>query len=150
LEAAANVKAQAAVEPAGIGRRTAAALIDLVLMIGLFLLFAAAIGTWDLEGSRQRIELRDWDFLLYVGTVLGYFFVAEGLTSRTIGKALCGLEVVDVGGGPPTTGQIAKRTPMRIIDFLPVFYLVGFVAIIANERNARLGDLVAKTAVIAR
>ncbi len=138
------------VTPATLGRRTAAALIDLVLMIGLFLLFAAAIGTWDLAGSTQRIALHDWDFLLYVGTVLGYFFVAEGMTSRTIGKALLGLEVVDVGGGPTTTGQTAKRTLMRIIDFLPAFYLVGFVAIVANERNARLGDLVAKTAVIAR
>jgi uncharacterized RDD family membrane protein YckC len=137
-------------EPAGLGRRTGAALIDLVLMIGLFLLFAKASGTWDLEGPTKRIELHGWDFIVYLVTLLFYYFAAEALTGRTIGKALQGLEVVDITGSHATPGQILKRTLMRLIDFLPVFYLVGFVAIIANERNARLGDLVAKTAVVDR
>ena len=136
--------------PAAPGRRTAAALVDLALMLALFALFAYAIGTWDMEGSRKRIELEGWDFVLYVGAVLAYFFILEAATRTSLGKALLGLWVADVGGGDPAPGQILRRTLMRIIDFLPALYLVGFVAILANERNARLGDLVAKTAVVRR
>ena len=136
------------VEPAGLGRRTAAALIDLLLMIGLFLLFAHEIGTWDTEGPQKRIALEDWDFGLYVLAVLLYYFALEALIERTLGKAMLSLHVSDLAGGRAGTGRIFKRTLMRIVDFLPLFYLVGFVAIIANERNARLGDLVAKTAVV--
>ena len=136
--------------PAPLGRRTAAALIDLVLMIGLFLLFARLIGTWDLEAPRKRIALENWDFLLYVTVVLGYYLAAEALFARTIGKAVFGLRVVDLGGGPARPAQIFNRTLLRIIEFLPALYLVGFVAALANERNARLGDLTAKTAVVAR
>ena len=138
------------VTPAGVGRRTAAALVDLVLMLGLGALFAYAIGTWDVEGSRKRIALEDWDFVLYVGAVLAYFFVLEATTRTSVGKALLGLRVADAGGGDPRPGQILTRTLMRVVDFLPVLYLVGFVAILANERNARLGDLAAKTAVVRR
>ena len=138
------------VTPAGVGRRTAAALVDLVLMLGLCALFAYAIGTWDVEGSRKRIALEDWDFVLYVGAVLAYFFILETTTGTSLGKALLGLRVADADGGDPGPGQILTRTLVRVVDFLPILYLVGFVAILANERNARLGDLAAKTAVVRR
>ena len=147
MEAAVHTTSPAA-EPAGVGHRTAAALVDLVLMIGLFLVFAKAIGTWDTQGPTKRIALHDWDFILYVTAVLLYYFALEALTRRTLGKAIFGLRVADMGGGHPSPGQVLGRTLMRLVDFLPVFYLVGFVAALANERNARLGDLVAKTAVV--
>jgi uncharacterized RDD family membrane protein YckC len=127
-----------------------AALIDVVLMLALFAAFAKAIGTWDLEGTQKKIALYDWDFALYVGAVLLYFFAAEALTRRTVGKAMLGLRVVAATGAPATTGQVLGRTAMRLIDFLPALYLLGLAAMLAGARNARLGDLVAKTAVVRR
>jgi uncharacterized RDD family membrane protein YckC len=135
--------------PASVGRRVAATLIDLVPLLALFALLAYTIGEWDLERPHRRIALRNEDFLLYLALVLAYYGVLEAAFGRTLGKAMLRLRVVRLDGSTPTTGQVAKRTLMRLLDFLPAFYLVGFVAAIANERNARLGDLVADTAVVA-
>ena len=52
-------------------------------------------------------------------------------------------------GSRPGAGQIATRTVLRLIDGI-FFYLVGFVAILATgHRRQRLGDLAAKTTVVA-
>jgi hypothetical protein len=43
---------------------------------------------------------------------------------------------------------IAVRTLLRIVDWLPALYLVGFIAMLATgERRMRLGDLAARTRV---
>ena len=136
--------------PAGVGRRAVAALIDVVLMLGLFAVFAKVIGTWDLEGAQKKIALYGSDFVLYVGAVLLYFFATEALIRRTVGKAMLGLRVVGAAGAPASIGQILGRTLMRLIDFLPALYLIGLAAMLASQRNARLGDLAAKTAVVRR
>ena len=39
----------------------------------------------------------------------------------------------------------AVRNIARIVDFLPVFYLVGTISIVATEHDQRLGDLAAGT-----
>jgi|GEM_PF-3040163 uncharacterized RDD family membrane protein YckC len=37
---------------------------------------------------------------------------------------------------------------MRIVDGLPVFYIVGLVAVAASRKHQRLGDMVANTLVV--
>jgi uncharacterized RDD family membrane protein YckC len=125
-----------------------AALIDFAPVAVIFLLVAATIGTWETGDGGTRIEVRNGAALVFILLVVGYHFLFEATFGATIGKLLVGLRVVEVTGRPATTSQMFGRNLMRIVDFLPVFYLVGFVAAVANERNARLGDLVAKTAVV--
>jgi uncharacterized RDD family membrane protein YckC len=40
------------------------------------------------------------------------------------------------------------RNVLRIVDFLPVLYLVGLVTVAVSQRNQRLGDLAAGTLVV--
>jgi hypothetical protein len=40
------------------------------------------------------------------------------------------------------------RNFLRIVDFLPAFYVVGVISILATNRNQRLGDLAAGTLVV--
>src|SRR5207249_2585575 len=40
------------------------------------------------------------------------------------------------------------RNLLRLIDFLPAFYALGVVVMIADPRSRRLGDLVAHTMVV--
>jgi uncharacterized RDD family membrane protein YckC len=136
--------------PATVGRRVSATLLDFVPAIVLFFVLAKAIGTWQTSGGQVRFELKNGDFLVYVALILVYYFVFELLYGRTPGKMALGLAVVDVNGGKPGVGQLVGRTLMRIIDFLPTLYLVAFITTLATDRNARLGDLVAKTAVVQR
>jgi hypothetical protein len=40
------------------------------------------------------------------------------------------------------------RNFLRIVDFLPAFYVVGVISILVTSRNQRLGDLAAGTLVV--
>jgi uncharacterized membrane protein SpoIIM required for sporulation/uncharacterized RDD family membrane protein YckC len=138
---------------AGIGTRGAAALIDLLLM---FVLMGTLLyGTVSLP--KLVPSLRDFDggwltAVIILGQFLiiwGYFVAFEAIwDGQTPGKRLLGLRVVRNGGGGVDIGTSAARNVIRFVDFLPFGYFVGMVAIIANKRNQRLGDLVAGTIVV--
>jgi uncharacterized RDD family membrane protein YckC len=136
-----------------LGRRIAAGLIDVGLLLILFIVLAVTIGdTESRKGSGSAsgsASLSGGPFLLYLGLVLAYYFVLEAFIGATVGKLLLGLRVVGRDGGRASTGAIALRTVLRIVDWLPLFYLVGFIAMLATgARRQRLGDLAAKTSVV--
>ena len=87
---------------------------------------------------------------ILVGTVLVYWGVFEMAWRRTPGKAIFHLRVAASDGEPASAAQIALRTVMRLIDWLPNWYLLGFIALRGSgSRQQRLGDLVAHTRVVA-
>lgn len=78
-----------------------------------------------------------------------YFFLMEATRGQTIGKRHYGLRVQSAAGGPASINAISRRTVLRLIDQLPVFYLGGvFVAIVTGSRRRRLGDWLAGTVVV--
>jgi uncharacterized membrane protein SpoIIM required for sporulation/uncharacterized RDD family membrane protein YckC len=139
---------------AGVGTRGAAAMIDVVLMVvsTLALYYAAAKVPSFLPGARA---LRDSSWVIAVAIIgqflifWGYYVAFEAIwDGQTPGKRLLGLRVVRNGGGGVDIGASAARNLVRIVDFMPVGYFIGMVSIIANQRNQRLGDLVAGTIVV--
>jgi uncharacterized RDD family membrane protein YckC len=83
-------------------------------------------------------------------TYLGYFFISEALWSRTPGKYLQGLVVVDPSGGRCGWRRALVRTLLRVVEANPLLLggLPAGIAILASERNQRLGDLAAGTIVV--
>ncbi len=80
---------------------------------------------------------------------MGYAMVCEWrYKGQTIGKRLLGLRVVDAEGMRLSAGQIVMRNILRLIDSLPLCYLVGGVSCIVSRRSQRLGDIAANTMVI--
>jgi len=80
---------------------------------------------------------------------VGYGMVLEWFwRGQTIGKRVLGLRVMDAQGLRLTVQQVVLRNLLRFVDALPVCYLVGGVAMLANRRNQRLGDLAANTVVV--
>jgi hypothetical protein len=69
---------------------------------------------------------------------------------QTPGKRLAGTQVVQVSGAPAGFGEVAIRNVIRIVDFLPFAYAVGFLVMLSNRRARRLGDFAANTLVIRR
>lgn len=67
---------------------------------------------------------------------------------HTPGKRLTHLRVVRARGTPVDFPASAIRNLVRLIDWLPLAYLVGLVSILLTERNQRLGDIAAGTLVI--
>lgn len=68
----------------------------------------------------------------------------------TPGKKWMGLRVVNDDGTPVTVSAAFIRNLLRAVDFLPVMYGVGLVAMLFNREFRRLGDIVAQTVVVHR
>ncbi|HJQ30465.1 MAG TPA: RDD family protein [Rubrobacter sp.] len=128
------------------GRRVAACLLDSCLV-----LFASCPALAPLLFLRTSLSaiLSVLLLFLFVNLVvyLGYFVVFEGLSGRTLGKMLLGIEVVRAEDGrPPGPGRAALRALM----FLAVDGLAGLFVILASSRHQRLGDMAANTLVVRR
>ena len=67
---------------------------------------------------------------------------------QTPGKRALGIAVINDDLTPVTLGPSLLRNLLRTIDFLPLFYPLGLVAMLCNRRFQRLGDLAAGTLVI--
>jgi Tol biopolymer transport system component/uncharacterized RDD family membrane protein YckC len=131
-----------------LGLRIGAALIDLALLFGLLIVLALAIGESEVEGGGVSLSLHGADAGLYFALVLLYYFGLEAALGQTIGKLLFGLRVVGPDGAWPSMFRVAVRTLLRIVDWLPLLYLLGFIVIMAGSRRRRLGDLVAGTGLV--
>ena len=132
---------------AGIGSRFAARLIDSLIQSAALFALLIVIGLFHATFS-TGIVIAFIVSVIFV-TVFLYDAIFEILLKgQTPGKRASGLRVVDVGGGPASTGAILIRNLMRIIDFLPLYYMIGFIAVLATEHSQRVGDLVAHTLVI--
>jgi len=95
----------------------------------------------DIAGAIQAI--------LYFGLSVGYAMAFEWLwRGQTIGKRLLRLRVVDAGGLRLQFSQIAIRNLLRVVDLLPLMYVVGGLATLLTRKAQRLGDLAANTVVI--
>ena len=135
---------------AGVGNRGFAAIIDFVAALLIFLGVNAAwlvlqgiVGVGPLRPFLGVFEL--------IAFMLGwsYFIVLEWLwEGQTLGKRLYGLRVITSEGSPPPFTAVMIRNLVRIVDFLPSFYGLGFLATVASSRSQRLGDLAAGTFVV--
>ncbi len=133
-----------------VGRRIGAGLLDVILLAVLFVVLALLIGDSTSSGSSASVRLGGGGTLLFLALTLLYYFVLEARGGQTLGKRALGIRVVRrADGAAASTGEVAVRTVLRLVDALPFLYLVGLVTILATGRRAqRLGDLAAGTTVV--
>jgi uncharacterized RDD family membrane protein YckC len=132
-----------------LGRRIGAALIDIGIVVVLMLLVGGIFGNDAASDAPASARYGALDRVLILCLVFGYFWGTETAWAQTLGKRVLGIRVVAVGGSKATAGAILVRTILRIVDFLPVVYIVGFVVVLATgPRRQRIGDLAAKTRVV--
>ena len=133
-----------------IGRRVAAALIDSAIVLILLILVAKTLGEGDsnrsiwaeTEGGSARPVFFLLTFAYYLGTEIAW--------AQTIGKRVMKIRVVGEDGSKLAPMPALIRNVVRIVDWLPGLYIVGAVTLFATgERRLRLGDLAAKTKVVA-
>ncbi len=144
-------------ELAGIGSRFCAILIDTILIVGcIILLMILFIGmlSWSPTLHVSDSKWQEWigALLIVIGMTLladGYFIFFEWvMRGQTPGKKSMKLRVIHDDGTAVAGTSILVRNILRIVDFLPVAYGVGLVAIFVNKHCKRLGDLAAGTIVI--
>ena len=131
-----------------LGLRVAAALIDLALLAGILAILSAAVGQANVSGGNFSVYLTGTWAVVFFALALGYYFVLEAWAGQTVGKRLLGLRVLSAEGARPSVWAVAGRTLLRIVDWLPLLYLAGFITMLATgTRRQRIGDLAARTAV---
>lgn len=150
-------------EVAGIGSRFIGALVDTFIIVVLLflanLLVAVVLGYVAEDGGFRGDFEADPGWLaglviaLYAlfnfAIIWGYFIFFElGWHGQTPGKRLAGTRVVRLDGSGAGFLEVAIRNLVRIVDFMPFAYAVGFVTMFFNRNARRLGDFAAGTFVI--
>ncbi len=138
------------------GKRIVAALIDIAILAGIFLVFSVVAGDTE-TGTRDtangttsgiQFNLTGWPMALYLVVVAAYYIGSEAAVSATPGKLALGLRVASADGSTLSLGKVIVRNLLRIVDGLPFLYLVGIITIAASKRDQRVGDMAAGTIVV--
>jgi uncharacterized RDD family membrane protein YckC len=134
-------------EPAGLGSRFIATLIDSAIQLAILIpasIIIALVATAGIGGDVVLVG----SLLLWFFVIFGYFPLFEGLwDGRTPGKRALRLRVIQKTGQPARLTHVLVRNLVRLIDFLPGMYSVGAITMIITK-NQRLGDLAGGTIVV--
>lgn len=133
-------------EIASLGDRILATLIDRFIYVAwamlCFLLFQSVFK------NNNDASLYVVMFLLIL-PILFYSLLTEYfMNGQTLGKRALNIKVVRLDGSQPTFGNYLMRWLLCIVDFQLLSSLVAVVAIAANGKGQRIGDIAAGTAVI--
>lgn len=141
---------------AGIGSRSYAFLIDwhirIILALAWLIGMAALFGLMEGQGFWKRLFENAGSVAFYVVILppaLLYFLyhpiLEIALKGRTPGKRAAGIRIVSVEGQTPDVSALLIRNIFRLIDSLPVFYVVGLSFVLLSARQVRIGDMAAGT-----
>ena len=152
LAVASATGVDACVVLAGPGARSFAFLLDWLIRTGVTMVYLLAASLLILGNLRFNVEPDSetlWYLLGALPAMIIYFLyhlILEPLMAgRTPGKRMAGVRVLTPEGLVPTTGALLTRNVFRIIDSMPVFYVVGLLFVFFGKRHLRLGDLAAGT-----
>jgi uncharacterized RDD family membrane protein YckC len=131
-------------EPAGAGSRFLAILIDSLIVQGASAVIYSVLVVLLPAGIAIAIFITI-NFVLTWGWHIYFETRHQG---RTPGKRMLRLRVIDARGLPVSLYQSLVRNITRVLDFTPLFYGVGAIAMLASPTRRRLGDIIADTLVI--
>ena len=130
-------------EPASLGDRILATILDYLVMLGWVLLTAALPTALNIEIGTFYVVL------VIVIPILLYHFICEWLLNgQSVGKIARKIRVVMLDGSQPGIGGYLLRWLLRIVDIGLFSGLVAVICVAATGRGQRLGDLAAGTTVV--
>jgi uncharacterized RDD family membrane protein YckC len=136
---------------AGPGTRAYAFIIDwhIRLLVALAWVLAGLLVGLIVGGNFKKDALP----LFFIAPALLIYFLYHPvlevvMRGRTPGKRMAGARIVTLEGETPGTGALLMRNLFRLIDSLPVAYLVGLVCCIFTAQRVRIGDLAAGTVLV--
>jgi uncharacterized RDD family membrane protein YckC len=116
--------------------------LDLAIRVGIVLAVMSVAAQFGAAG---------WGVVLlaafFVEWLLPAWFEAAW-GGQTPGKRLFGLAVLNDDGTPLRWPGALTRNLLRAVDFLPLMYGIGLIAMLLNRDFKRLGDLAAGTVVV--
>jgi uncharacterized RDD family membrane protein YckC len=136
-------------EPAGVGSRGVALLIDGALLFGTGLALFLVQLRFGLGGFVDGWLAIALALLLAFAVQFGYPVGFETLwRGRTLGKAAMGLRVVTVEGAPVGVRHASIRAAVGLVELTATLGALAAVVSLLSARSQRLGDLAAGTLVV--
>lgn len=135
---------------AGLASRTAAAIIDTLIQIIIFIMLAAVLVAIRYKLTKLWYNYYGWiigiSLIIYTAITYGYFILMEiKMNGQTFGKRIYKLRTIRNNGQPITLKHSAIRNLFRVlIDS----YGVGIVMMFFSKEHKRVGDLLASTIVV--
>ena len=132
-------------EPASLGDRILALLLDYLIFLGWLILYFVL--TKLLPGAFRSSF---WTGLFLLLPFMLYDLLCETfLNGQSLGKIAMKIRVVMLDGSQPGLGAYLLRWLLRIIES-PMFFggMVAVITIAANGRGQRIGDIAAGTTVV--
>lgn len=129
-------------EPAGVLVRVLAYLIDWLIRFVLIVILAYFFSALGVFGD---------GFILIIYFLLEWFypvFFEVYQNGKTPGKKKMGLRVVHDDSTPVGFSSSLIRNLLRVVDFLPSFYVTGMITMVFCRHFQRLGDLAGGTLVV--
>jgi uncharacterized RDD family membrane protein YckC len=131
-------------EPAGLGSRFVALVVDLLLVLGLSgvvtqLTRGALPGALGIVVEALVVLVLTWGYHVY-------FEIRH--QGQSPGKRIAGIRVVDGRGLPLSLEQSFVRNVIRVLDALPIGYALGALVCQLDRHHRRLGDIAADTLVV--
>lgn len=130
---------------AHITTRIGSYLIDLLFVVGYYIIVFYVLNALDIEPSMEYYSI----YLLLGLPAFFYSLIFEVLMNgQTPGKYFNQTRVVKLDGSKPTFGAYLLRWLLRIADFGFASGAVAVLTILLNGKGQRLGDIAAGTTVI--
>src|SRR5262249_51569810 len=130
-----------------LGLRIAAALIDLAVLAGLLVILSAAVGQASVSGGGFSVSVSGGWVALFLAVALLHSVGMGAGMGQPRGTPLLGWRVRGAGEARLWVGGVAVGTVLRIVAWLPVLYLAGFIPMRPpGTRRQRIGDLAVHTA----
>jgi uncharacterized RDD family membrane protein YckC len=130
---------------ANIWKRVFAWFIDFILWFGLLGYFIAVLTH---QTTPNGYSLKGLSAFFLFGISFLYYFLTEAIWGATLGKMLFKIKVVSEQGQKISYKQSLIRNLTRLIDMLPMFYVVGIMSVANSNKKQRLGDAWAHTIVV--
>lgn len=135
-----------AIEPASVGERILATLVDGLVMTAYYVLVSVVLFRWIGVGNTPTLGV----LLLGVPLLLYHLLFEIFLEGRTPGKLALRTQVTRLDGAQPTLGQYLLRWLLRLIDVTFSSGTIALLSVALTKRSQRLGDLAAGTTVVRR
>jgi uncharacterized RDD family membrane protein YckC len=134
-------------EPASVGDRILATLVDYLVMIAWLLLTLGVPAGFDLLGNGNMSVV--YYLVVVAMPILFYDLLSEWLLNgQSPGKIALKIKVVMLDGSQPGLGAYLLRWLLRLIDTRISNGMIAVIAVAANGQGQRLGDMAAGTTVI--
>jgi uncharacterized RDD family membrane protein YckC len=145
-------------EPAGIGNRMLAALLDRFFVYTYFFLISYIFEKFIISHnyySEDYEKAQNYNAVMYgimilllIPAMLYNLLCETFMNGQTFGKKILKIKVVKIDGTQPGFGSYLIRSMLRLIDLTILSPVVAIVTIAVSEKSQRLGDMAAGTTVI--